>query len=283
MPARTEIKTIVESRDGTEIAYWTSGGGPPLVLAHGAPADHTRWRPLLPYLEQHVTVHAIDRRGRGASSDAPQYSLEREYEDVAAVVDAVAAASGEQVDVYGHSHGGIVAFGAATLTANIRKLALSEGWPVPDPLIYALPADVVRRMDKLLAEGDRAGVVEVLFRSVEEMSDDDMSALRSAPSWPGRVAAAHTVTREILGETRARLDAEQAAKVSVPVLLLVGEKSTDPARREVGTVAAALPDARLLVLAGQQHIADILDPENFAKHLLEFLHRRALRTGGLSG
>jgi pimeloyl-ACP methyl ester carboxylesterase len=138
-------------------------------------------------------------------------------------------------------------------------------------------------MDKLLAEGDRAGVVEALFRSVEEMSDDDMSALRSAPSWPGRVAAAHTVTREILGETRARLDAEQAAKVSVPVLLLVGEKSTDPAKREVGTVAAALPDARLLVLAGQQHIADILDPENFAKHLLKFLHRRALRTGGLSG
>jgi pimeloyl-ACP methyl ester carboxylesterase len=98
-----------------------------------------------------------------------------------------------------------------------------------------------------------------------------------------RVAAAHTVTREILGETRARLGAEQAAKISVPVLLLIGEKSTDPASREVGAVAAALPDARLLVLAGQRHIADILDPENFAKHLLEFLHRQARRTGGLSG
>ena len=104
--------------------------------------------------------------------------LEREYEDVAAVV----AASGEQVDVYGHSHGGIVAFGAATLTGNIRRLVLYEGWPVPDPSIYALPADVVRRMDKLLAEGDRDGVVEALFRSVEEISDEDMAALRSAPS-----------------------------------------------------------------------------------------------------
>jgi pimeloyl-ACP methyl ester carboxylesterase len=210
-------------------------------------------------------------------------SLEREYEDVAAVVAAVAAASGEQVDVYGHSHGGIVAFGAATLTGNIRRLVLYEGWPVPDPSIYALPADVVRRMDKLLAEGDRDGVVEALFRSVEEMSDEDMAALRRAPSWPVRVAAAHTVTREILGATRARLDAEQAAKISVPVLLLIGEKSTDPASREVGAVAAALPDARLLVLAGQRHIANILDPENFAKHLLEFLHRQARRTGGLSG
>jgi pimeloyl-ACP methyl ester carboxylesterase len=282
MPTRAQIKTSVESRDGTEIAYWTSGDGPPIVLVHGAPADHTRWRPLLPYLEQRVTVHAVDRRGRGASGDAAEYSLEREYEDVASVVDAVAAASREQVDVYGHSHGGIVAFGAASLTANIRKLVLYEGWPVSDPSIYALPAEVVRRMDTLLAEGDRDGVVEALFRSVEEMSDEDLAALRRAPSWPGRVAAAHTVTREIVGETRARLDAQQAAKIRVPVLLLIGEKSADPAKREVGAVAAALPDARLLVLAGQQHIADILDPENFAKHLLEFLHRSARRTGGLS-
>jgi pimeloyl-ACP methyl ester carboxylesterase len=83
------------------------------------------------------------------------------------------------------------------------------------------------------------------------------------------------VTREIVGETRARLEAAQAAKISVPILLLIGEESTDPARREVGADAAALPDARLLVLAGQQHIADILDPENVAKHLLEFLHRPA--------
>jgi pimeloyl-ACP methyl ester carboxylesterase len=275
MPIHVEIKTSVVSRDGTEIAYWTSGDGPPIVLVHGAPADHARWRPLLPYLEQHCTVHALDRRGRGASGDAPEYRLEREYEDVAAVVDA-AAASGKHVDVYGHSHGGIVAFGAATLTANIRKLVLYEGWPVPDPSIYALPVDVVGRMDKLLAEGDRAGVIEALFRSVEEMSDEDMAALRSAPSWPGRVAAAHTVTREISGETQAPLEPEQAAKINMPVLLLTGEESTDPAKAQVGAVAAALPDVRLLVLSGQQHIADILDPATFAMHLLGFLHRPTL-------
>lgn len=79
MPTRAEIKASVSSGDGTEISYWTSGDGPPIVLVHGAPADHTRWRPLLPYLEQHLTVHAIDRRGRGASGDAGEYSLEREY------------------------------------------------------------------------------------------------------------------------------------------------------------------------------------------------------------
>jgi pimeloyl-ACP methyl ester carboxylesterase len=266
------VKGRVVSRDGTVIAYWTSGDGPPLVLVHGAPADHTRWRPLLPYLEQRVTVHAIDRRGRGASGDAGEYRLQREYEDVAAVVDAIAAEHGGPVDVYGHSHGGIVAFGAAHLTPNIRKLVLYEGWPVPDPSIYALPADVLTRMGELLGAGNRDGVVEALFRAVEEVSDEDMASLRAAPSWAGRVAAAHTLPREIAGETGAGLEAEQAACIRAPVLLVTGEASTDPARTEVRAVAAALPDARHLELSGQQHVADILEPETFAQHLLEFLH-----------
>ena len=260
------------TRDGTQIVYWTSGDGPPLVLVHGAAADHTRWRPLLPYLEDHVAIHAMDRRGRGGSGDSGAYSLEREYEDVAAVIEAVAAAFEQPVDVYGHSHGAIVAFGAATLTSNLRKLVLYEGWPVPDPSIYALPAEVMSRIDRLLAEGDRDGVVEALFRAVEDVSDKDMAELRSAPSWAGRVAAAHTLPREIAGETRARLVPAQAAAIRIPVLLVTGKDSADPAKAEADTVAAALPDARQLVLAGQQHIADILDPETFAKHLLEFLH-----------
>lgn len=262
------------SRDGTQIVYWTSGQGPPLVLVHGAAADHTRWRPLLPYLEDRVTIHAMDRRGRGGSGDASAYGLEREYEDVAAVIDAVAVASEHPVDVYGHSHGALVAFGAATLTSNLRKLVLYEGWPVPNPSVYAFPTQVLDRMDRLLAEGDRDGVVEALFRAVLDVSDEDMAALRSAPSWPGRVAAAHTVPREIVAETRAGLVPEQAARIRVPVLLVTGKESADPAKTEVDTVAAALPNARQLALAGQQHIADVLAPETFAQHLLEFLHGR---------
>lgn len=274
MTSHATSKRSAVSRDGTQIVYWTSGHGPPLVLVHGAAADHTRWRPLLPYLEDHVTIHAMDRRGRGGSGDAGGYGLEREYEDVAAVIEAVAASCEQPVDVYGHSHGAIVAFGAAMLTRNLRRLVLYEGWPVPDPSIYALPAEVMNRITRLLAEGERDGVVEALFRAVADVSDADMAALRSAPSWPGRVAAAHTLPREILAETRARLVPEQAVAIGVPVLLVTGSDSTDPAKAEADTIAAALPDARQLVLAGQQHIADILDPETFAKHLLKFLHGR---------
>ena len=201
------------------------------MLVHGAPADHTRWRPLLPYFEPHRTVHAMDRRGRGESGDGPSYAISREYEDAAAVVDKVAETTGSGVDVYGHSHGGIVAFGDATLTANVRKLVLYEGWPVPDPTVYALPPGLEERMDALLAVGDRDGVVEALFRGVEDMSDEDMTALKAAASWPGRVAAARTVTREIRGERTALLDSRVAAKVTVPVLLLTGERSADPAKQ----------------------------------------------------
>lgn len=272
MAGRPAAQRTVVSRDGTRIAYWTSGSGPPLVLVHGAPADHSRWQPLLPFLEDHVTVLAMDRRGRGGSQDAAGYALEREYEDVAAVVDAAAAEHGQLVDVYGHSHGGIVACGAATLTDNVRRLVLYEGWPVPDPSVYALPAPTMDRMTQLLEEGDRAGVVETLFRAVEPVTDEDLEALRSAPSWAGRVAAAGTVPREIRAETQAWLDPLTIASITCPVLLVTGEVSADPSRAHVEAITAALPDARHLVLPSQTHIADILDPQTFARHLLAFLH-----------
>lgn len=266
-----EPRLRVRSRDGTEIACWTTGAGPPLVVVHGTPADHTRWRPLLPYLEPHFTVHAIDRRGRGGSGDSSEYALEREFEDAAAVVDAVADASGQAVNVYGHSHGGIVAFGAAALTSNINTLVLYEGWHVPNPEVYSLPEGLDERMDALLAAGDRDAVVELLFRELDDMSDEDMAAFRAAPSWPGRVAAAHTITREIRDERTARLDPELALKITVPVVLVTGDKSADASRAEIESVAAALPNARILVLDGQEHVADVLEPELFAARVVPFI------------
>jgi pimeloyl-ACP methyl ester carboxylesterase len=261
----------VVSRDGTPIAYWTTGEGPPLVLVHGAPADHTRWRPLLPYLEPHATVHAIDRRGRGASGDAPDYALAREFEDVAAVVDAVAEASGSAVDVYGHSFGGLCVFGAAALTANIRRLVLYEGWPPVNPDAWALPPGLGERLDALLAAGNREAVVETVFREVVMMPEEELSALRAQPSWPARIAAAQLFPREIRAIPDRAFDRDQAAKITMPTLLLTGADSPDPAAADIQTVAAALPDAHIVVLEGQQHVADVLAPEVFAGHVVGFL------------
>jgi len=261
----------VVSRDGTEIAYWTSGKGPPLVLVHGAPADHTRWRPLLPYLQPHATVHAMDRRGRGASGDGPDYKVAREFEDVAAVVDAVAQTSGSAVDVYGHSFGGFCAFHAATLTSNIRKLVLYEGWAPVNAGAHALPPGVGDRVDALLAAGNREAALETVMREVVLLSEEELTAFRAMPAWQARRAAVHTLTREVRGIADGVFDPEQAAKITVPTLLLTGENSPDPAKLDIETVAAALPDARIIVLEGQQHVADVLVPEVFAKHVVAFL------------
>lgn len=261
----------VTSPDGTEIAYWTSGDGPPLVLVHGTTADHTRWAPLLPYLEPHATVHAIDRRGRGTSGDAADYDVAREFEDVAAVIDAVAAASGSAVDVLGHSFGGLCAFGAATLTPNVRKLVLYEGWPPPYPEAWALPPGVEERLDARLAEGNREGVLETFFREVVRMPDEEFVVYRALPAWQARIAAAHTITRESRAEQASPFDSEQAARITAPVLLLTGGDSPDFFTAGVDTVAAALPDARIVVIEGQQHIAIDLVPEVFADHVVAFL------------
>jgi pimeloyl-ACP methyl ester carboxylesterase len=115
LPAYAEIKTSVASRDGTQIAYWTSGSGRPLVLVHGASADHRRWRPLLPYLEPYLTVHALDRRGRGTTGDAPGVPPEAGGSGRRRCGGYRGSGGRQLVSVYVHSHGGIVASGAAAM------------------------------------------------------------------------------------------------------------------------------------------------------------------------
>ena len=112
----------VTSLDGTPIAYWRSGEGQPLLLVHGTAADHGRWRPVLPVFEERFTVCAVDRRGRGASSDSDDYAIEREFEDVAAVVDSL----GEPANLLGHSYGALCALEAALLSRNVRNLVLYD-------------------------------------------------------------------------------------------------------------------------------------------------------------
>ncbi|MCC5988949.1 MAG: alpha/beta hydrolase [Pararhodobacter sp.] len=269
----TGTASTITSRDGTEIAWFTSGTGPPLLLVHGALADHSRWGHLLPYLEPHFTVHAMDRRGRGASGDSPAYALAREYEDVAAVIDNIAERSGERVNVYANSFGGLCAFGAAALTPALDRLASNEGWPVPEPDLLGPPAGFLERAQKLLDEGGNEAVIEAVFRDVVGVSDDDIAALRKQPSWPARVAAAHTIMREEAAFLATRHDPSIVQKITVPALLLVGSES--PVwRPSADPVAAAMPDARIGVLEGQEHIADITAPEQVAAQLVPFLQGR---------
>ena len=257
-------KTI--SQDGTPIAFWRSGEGPPLVLVHGASADHTRWEFVLPLLEPHVTVYAMDRRGRGASGDAAGYALSDEAADVAAVVDAVARSTGEQVDLFGHSYGGLCALETALLTRGIRRLVLYEsgvGSPTPPGFVDGLAA--------LLAAGRREEIVVNLLRDIAGMDDDQVALVRSTPSWSGRVAAAHTIVRELRTHDAYRYDPARFAALSVPLLLFGGSESPPEEVASTDMLAATLPGARVVTLQGQGHVAQLTAPELFAATLLQFL------------
>jgi len=260
----------VRSRDGTEIAYHRGGVGPPLLLVHGSLGDHTRWDALRPWLEPFATVYAVDRRGRGASSDGREYAIEREYEDVAAVIDAIAHESDAPIDVYCSSFGGLCTFGAAQRTTNIARLALYEAWPPLHPDAFATPLPLVLRMESLLAEGRASEALELAYAEIVGLNGDEIARLRAASSWSNRVAAAHTVPREIRAFASVSFDAAAAARITAPTLVLVGSESPQW-RPEAEAVAAALPNARVAVLEGQGHAADVLAPERVAERLLAFL------------
>ena len=174
MAARKNVEAEqVVSPDGTTIAVWRTGEGPPLVLVHGAAADHRRWEPVLPALGEHFTVLAIDRRGRGQSGDADDYAIEREFEDVAAVSDW----AGEGVNVLGHSYGGICALEAALLTDTIGKLVLYE----PPMGFLASPPEVVDQLHALLEAGKRDELLVFFMREVAGLPPDQVEVLRSLP------------------------------------------------------------------------------------------------------
>jgi pimeloyl-ACP methyl ester carboxylesterase len=148
---------------------------------------------------------------------------------------------------------------------------LYEGWPLLKPDALAFPPGVGERLDALLADGKREAVAETVLRELAMMSEEEVGALREQPAWPARVAAAQRITREVRAIPEATFDAEQAARISAPTLLLTGGASRDPAKATLEAVAAAIPDTRVVVLEGQGHVADILAPEVFAAHVVAFL------------
>jgi pimeloyl-ACP methyl ester carboxylesterase len=259
----------VESRDGTEIAYWTAGEGPPLVLVHGLLGDHTRWAALQPHLQRHLTVHAMDRRGRGGSGDAPEYDPAREVEDVVAVVDAVAETSGTDVDVYGSSGGGMYALAAAARTSNIRRLVLFEPPAGAGPEL--MPPGLQEELDARLDAGDREGVLVAAYSRLVGLSEAEIDHLRAQPAWPNRLAAAHTVPREVRPAPRDVFDLARASDIEVPTLVLVASESPAVFHECATNVVAALPDARADVLDGQGHGAEMFAAELVADRVLTFL------------
>jgi pimeloyl-ACP methyl ester carboxylesterase len=257
-----QVDTVV-SADGTPIAVWRSGTGPPLVLVHGATADHSRWAPALPALEEHFTVLAMDRRGRGRSGDADDYALEREAEDVVAVVES----AGDQVSLLGHSHGGVCSVEAALLTEVIEKLILYE----PPMGFLVISPELVRRLEELLEAGEREELLTVFMREVVGLPEEQVDLMRSLPAWQARLAAADTIPREERANREYAWEPDRFRALDVPTLYLQGGDSPAPFVQAGEALAAALPDCRVVVMPGQSHTAIDTGTDVFTTEVLSFL------------
>jgi len=256
----------VESRDGTRIACWRSGTGPPLLLVHGATADHTTtWRLVGPELERHFTVYAMDRRGRGGSGDSPAYDLQREAEDIATIVDAI----GDPVNLLGHSYGGLCAIEAALLTQNLRRLILYEAVPIRGTDGYQ--PGIIDRLESLRRSGDMEGMLVALFRELVEMPAEEIELMRSQhEAWAVRLKNAATLPRELRVEAGYVFAPERFSDMRTPTLLLAGADSPTRELENARGVAAALPDARVVTMPGQQHVAMYTAPDVFVREVLRF-------------
>ena len=271
----TESRWSVTSPDGTSIAVTSVGSGPPLVLVHGAAADHTTFRVLVPLLASRFTTHAIDRRGRPDSGDTTPYAIAREFEDVAAVAEAVSASGaggGKPVAAFGHSFGGRCVLGAALLTPAIGRVISYEGAPTPPGERYGDHA-VLDDLRRLAADGAWDALFEAFLRRVVGLGDADIAAYRANAVWPRRVAAAPTIVRELESEGDPNGDGSLAALSAVrqPVLQLLGGDSVAPFRIATDALDAALADGRVAVIPGARHAAHHTHPERVVELVGSFL------------
>lgn len=245
----------VTSADGTDIAVEVAGSGPPLVLVHGGGVTREFWDPIRPHLTGY-TLYLPDRRGRGDSGDAPDHSLEREVDDLRAVLDLV---DGNPL-LFGHSFGGLVALATAR-NADVERLVLYE------PAILTAEdrgaSSIADEMRTLLADGERRRAVKHFFREATGAEN-----VERWPIWPDCVALAETIERENRAVQHYALD---DARVDAPTLVLLGERGPADLHAAARALHATLPDSRLVELDGVGHAGVSTSPERVADALSRFL------------
>jgi pimeloyl-ACP methyl ester carboxylesterase len=255
------MKTVT-SKDGTTIAYDRSGEGPPLVLVGGALSDRSAVGALTEALAPRFTVIAYDRRGRGDSGDTAPYAVEREVEDLEALV----AEAGGSAFVFGHSSGAALALEAAARGLPVTKLALYEPPFITDDGREPLPDDYVERLAEVSASGRRGDAVEYFLTSGPGVPPEVVAGMRNEPFWPAMEKIAHTLAYDgaVMGDTMAGrpLPTERWASVTVPTLVMDGDQSPAWARNSVAALVDVLPNAERRSLEGQDHGAasEVLAP-----------------------
>jgi pimeloyl-ACP methyl ester carboxylesterase len=248
----------VTSSDGTKIAYERTGTGPPLVLVHGSLNDHNAWAAVAPLLAERFTVYAMDRRGRGASGPPAEHALEREFEDLAAVMDA----AGSNVDLVGHSFGAHCALGAAAIApSRVKHLLLYEP-PTADQMVAPWFEQI-----------DASEAVARFFRENIGVPGDQVEALRASPFWPYFLAHAPSYPAELRAFMAYHFDPATFRGLMMPTMLMVGSESGERLGAVLRDIEPYLASTEWHTFEGQGHAAMRTAPKLFVEAVMDFLSR----------
>ena len=244
------------SADGTQIGYRASGEGEPLLFVHGVATTGGDWLFVRPHLRERFTLVMMDRRGRGQSGDADVHSMEREAEDVLAVLEAIDGRL-----LVGHSYGAMCSILAAQRTERLERLVLYE------PPI-AVRSEWLDGVEERVASGDLDTALEAFLRAAGT-SEEHLDLIRSSPAWPRLLEAVPPLPRELRACTRWR---PPEGEIDVPTLFLLGAETTSPAYLDgLDETLAAFTDIRRETIDGQMHVAHIFDAERFAERIASFV------------
>lgn len=257
----------VDSSDGTTIAFDRSGEGPPVILVDGAFMHRSFGQPkLAALLAEHFTVFTYDRRGRGDSGDTAPYAVEREVEDLQALIDQ----AGGSAYVYGISSGAALALEAAARGSAITKLALYEAPFIVDDGRPPVPGDIVAQLDATLAAGHRGDAVRLFLRQVGAPRIV-IALMRFMPAWSKLERVAHTLPYDmtiVAGNQAGKpLPAERWTGVTMPTLVVVGGKSPAWLHHGMHALANGIPNSHHHILDGQTHR---VKPKVLAPLLVQF-------------
>ena len=264
------VEGFATSADGTRIAYRRLGTGPALLFVHGSISTHTDWMRVAKLLAPHYTCYAMDRRGRARSGNgrAP-YSLEREYDDIAAVrAQAETAHAAPIAALIGHSYGAVCALGAA-LRHPVPKLVIYEP---PLPAGGPVGGEYLEPYKQAIARHDPDAALEIGLTHYSRLPAEAIAAMRATKAWPRLRTLAPTWIREIEAMDALDPTVDRYAAITCPILMLAGSLSPEhPLRDASRALAKVLPNVRVHTIEGQGHVAMRTAPEQVARLIEDFL------------
>jgi pimeloyl-ACP methyl ester carboxylesterase len=279
------MKTVA-SKDATRIAFDQSGKGPALILVTGALGTRSHMTPnsMADMLSKHFTVIDYDRRGRGDSGDTPPYAVQREIEDIEALIDG----AGGSAFLFGNSSGAILALEAARALPNkVKRLALYEPPFIIDDSRPPLPADYVEQLNAATAAGRPGDAVEIFMTKAMLIPLEFVNMMRNAPmnqtfgdnagakppEWSEMEKVARTLAYDgmIVKDFLAGkpLPPRRWASFSSPTLVIVGGNSEPFFNDGAQALVDDMPNAQRLILEGQDHA---VSPQALTPILTGFFH-----------